>query len=87
MLIKAAMDDAAAISPIELAISLAGGASALSRHFEITPQAVLQWKKCPADRVLDVERITGISRHELRPDIFGAAPSRSKPSQQERAAG
>ncbi|PBC23502.1 MULTISPECIES: helix-turn-helix domain-containing protein [unclassified Mesorhizobium] len=28
-----------------------------------------------ADKVLDVERVTGVSRHHLRPDIFGPAPS------------
>lgn len=28
----------------------------------------------PAHRVLDIEAYTGISRHELRPDIFGPAP-------------
>lgn len=38
----------------------------------ISPQAVSQWKAVPAERVLTVERITGISRHELRPDIYGA---------------
>ncbi|PZP64983.1 MAG: hypothetical protein DI604_25710, partial [Delftia acidovorans] len=32
---------------------------------------VSQWKKVPAERVLEVERVTGISRHELRPDVFG----------------
>jgi DNA-binding transcriptional regulator YdaS (Cro superfamily) len=26
----------------------------------------------PVARVLDVERITGITRHELRPDIYPA---------------
>ena len=35
----------------------------------VTPQAISQWKQVPHDRVLDVERITGISRHELRPDL------------------
>lgn len=33
-------------------------------------------RRLPAERVLDIERITGISRHELRPDIFG--PAREK---------
>jgi len=28
----------------------------------------------PAERVLDIEALTQISRHELRPDIFGPAP-------------
>ena len=43
----------------------------LARELGITHGAVMQWRKVPAERVLDVERITGISRHELRPDIYG----------------
>lgn len=38
---------------------------------DITPQAISQWERVPAKRVLDIERITGVSRHQLRPDIFG----------------
>lgn len=30
-------------------------------------------RKVSPERVLDFERITGISRHELRPDVFGEA--------------
>ncbi|MND81871.1 hypothetical protein D3C80_736810 [compost metagenome] len=49
-----------------------GGPAALAKALgSVTPQAVSQWKKVPAERVLEVERITGISRHELRPDVFG----------------
>lgn len=60
---------------IERVIELAGGPSALARDIGgITPQAISQWKKVPAERVLDVERAIGISRHDLRPDIFGPAP-------------
>jgi DNA-binding transcriptional regulator YdaS (Cro superfamily) len=36
----------------------------------ISPQAVSQWKRVPSERVLDVERVTGISRSELRPDLY-----------------
>lgn len=36
----------------------------------ISHGAVWQWRKVPATRVLIVERITGIPRHMLRPDIF-----------------
>ena len=32
-------------------------------------------RKVAPDKAIDVERITGISRHELRPDIFGPAPA------------
>lgn len=37
----------------------------------ITPGALSQWRKVPAERVGEVSRATGIPPHELRPDIFG----------------
>ena len=37
----------------------------------ISPQAISQWDEVPLTRVFDVERVTGISREELRPDFFG----------------
>jgi len=43
----------------------------LSDALGIKPQAISQWKQVPADRVLQVEALTGLSRHELRPDVFG----------------
>lgn len=49
-----------------------GTKSDLAKSLGITKGAVSQWNKIPAAHVLDVERITGISRHVLRPDIFGA---------------
>jgi DNA-binding transcriptional regulator YdaS (Cro superfamily) len=56
----------------EDAISKSGGASALAKTLGITPQAVGQWRVVPADRVLEVERVSKVSRHLLRPDVFGA---------------
>lgn len=38
----------------------------------ITPGAVSQWDRVPIERVAEVERVTGISKYKLRPDIFGA---------------
>lgn len=57
----------------EAAIAKAGGGTALARRLSVSPAAVSYWKRrgVPADRVLDVEALTGISRHDLRPDIFG----------------
>lgn len=43
----------------------------LAKALGITPGAVHQWKRCPPDRALEVEKITGISRYDLRPDVFG----------------
>jgi len=41
----------------------------LSRH------TVKKWRRVPAEYVLRIEALTGISRHRLRPDVFGAAPA------------
>lgn len=48
----------------------AGSAYKLAKLLEITPEAIYQWEKCPVRRVLEIERLTGVSRHELRPDIY-----------------
>lgn len=65
------------MSPVEQVIEVLGGASKAARALGISnPSVVLNWKtrgQVPAERVLDVERISGISRHQLRPDIFGEA--------------
>ncbi|MGO4738614.1 transcriptional regulator [Bosea sp. 2KB_26] len=61
-------------SALKRAIEAADGPVALSRALGISSQAIPQWKRVPAARVLQVESITGVSRHDLRPDIFGAKP-------------
>jgi DNA-binding transcriptional regulator YdaS (Cro superfamily) len=53
------------------AIETAGGGATLARDLGITRQAVYQWDRVPPQHVLDVERITGVSRYKLRPDLFG----------------
>lgn len=56
---------------LEAAKAKVGGSTGLSRKMGgITPQAISQWSRVPAERVLDVELVTGVSRHELRPDIY-----------------
>ena len=47
------------------------GASMLAEKLGISRQAVQQWRKVPVGRARTIERITGIPREELRPDIFG----------------
>ena len=47
---------------------------ALADGLNISPGAVSQWDRVPAERVLEIERLTGISRHDLRPDVFGPPP-------------
>jgi DNA-binding transcriptional regulator YdaS (Cro superfamily) len=57
---------------LKLAIEAVGNAETLAGKLNITPQAVSQWKKVPLARVFQVERETGVSRHKLRSDFFGA---------------
>lgn len=56
------------------AIEKAGSMRKLALALGISAQAVAMWWRVPANRVLDVERATGVSRYRLRPDVFGDAP-------------
>ena len=47
---------------------------------KLTVQAVSQWTDVPADRCLEIEAVTGISRYDLRPDIFGKPPKEATSS-------
>lgn len=42
----------------------------LALKLGITAQAISQWDRVPVERVLSVERLTGVPRHVLRPDIY-----------------
>lgn len=46
------------------------GVSELARLIGLQPQAVSQWTEVPPMRVLDVEKVTGIPRGVLRPDLY-----------------
>lgn len=54
------------------ALELAGGPAGLARPLGVSIQAVSQWDEVPPLRVLAVERVTGVPRHELRPDLYPA---------------
>lgn len=58
---------------IQKAAAAAGGQSALARSLKVTPQAVQKMcasGRVPAERVLAIERLTGVLRTELRPDLY-----------------
>ena len=44
----------------------------IARGLGIKASAVSMWKRVPAERLPEVERITGFPRHQLRPDICPA---------------
>src|SRR3954467_3583060 len=65
-------------SALERAIEQVGGVAALARAINVTPQAVSQWDRVPAERALAVEKATEglITRQELRPDLYPTAAGR-----------
>lgn len=63
------------VSPIDRAIDAMGGPSKAAQALFIeNPSVVFNWRtrgQPSPEYVLDIERLSGVSRHELRPDIFG----------------
>lgn len=47
----------------------------LARILDVDKSAVSRWARgrVPAERVVEIERMTGIPRSELRPDLYAAA--------------
>ena len=54
------------------AVASGGGPVALGAACGVRYQAVQRWVRdgCPAERVWCIEKATGVSRHELRPDLY-----------------
>lgn len=59
---------------LDSAIEKAGGQVALAKLLGLRQSHISNWrnrnKRIPAERVLDIERVTGVSRHDLRPDLY-----------------
>lgn len=57
------------------AIKIAGGQAKLARLIGVSQGRMQNWvtrdQTAPAaEKVIDIEKATGVSRHELRPDIY-----------------
>ena len=59
---------------LERAISITGGQTALAKKLNVAQGHVWNWlnrdNQVPAERVLAIEKLTGVFRYELRPDIY-----------------
>ncbi|WP_323015505.1 transcriptional regulator [Devosia sp.] len=65
---------------VEIAAKKSGGIVALASQLGVAHQTLYSWRQIPPERVIDMERITGISRHELRPDLSRIFVERSEAS-------
>lgn len=55
------------------AVEAAGGQTALAKAIGKTQGHISTWLRrsyIPAEMVLAIERATGVSRHDMRPDIY-----------------
>jgi len=60
---------------LEEAIKAVGGVGALARALGISQPSVSSWNRVPSERVIAVEKVSGIGRHILRPDLYPEARS------------
>jgi DNA-binding transcriptional regulator YdaS (Cro superfamily) len=57
----------------DLVNARAGSQAELARKLGISAASIVDWRRVgriPAERVLEVSRVTGLSPHLLRPDIY-----------------
>lgn len=75
------------MSALERAISRAGNATKLAKKLGLSSMAISHWKKryngvIPSEHVLPIFNLTGVTPHELRPDLY-PNPSDGLPQQQD----
>lgn len=57
---------------LRLVLEASNGPTNLARDLQgaITPQAISQWSRVPAERVLAVSMVTNVPCHLIRPDLY-----------------
>jgi hypothetical protein len=58
---------------LQAVITVMGGRVELARSLGLKYRSVLDWRRVPVERLIQIERITGIPRQRLRPDVFEGA--------------
>lgn len=57
---------------LQKALAHADSISAIARAVGTTRQNVQQWSRVPKKHVDAIAQLTGVPKHELRPDLFAA---------------
>ncbi|HFF8985351.1 transcriptional regulator [Serratia marcescens] len=76
------------MNALDKAIRIAGNASKLAGQLGISSMAVSHWKNrykgvIPSDHVLPIFNLTGVTPHELRPDLYPNPTDGLPPEQQD----
>ncbi len=60
---------------VEEAVRREGSLRRVAERLGVSRQAMQQWTSVPVKRVLALEAMSGVSRYDLRPDIYGPEPA------------
>ena len=75
------MEKALKLESLQRAVAIAGGQVALAKAIGLKQGHIWWWlnktKQASPGYVLAIEEATGVSKHDLRPDIFGPDPNRA----------
>lgn len=55
---------------LQKAMEVMGSRSALARALGIDQAAIFRWKQIPSKWIIPIERVSGVPREELRPDLY-----------------
>ncbi len=58
---------------VDEAVRREGSLKRVAERLKVSRQAIQQWTSVPVKRVLMLEAMSGVSRYELRPDVYGPA--------------
>jgi hypothetical protein len=72
------MEACAAMEGMDLIREQFGLMAKVAYGLGLTRAAVTKWSEVPAQYLVEVEKITGIPRQKLRPDLYGPPPRRSR---------
>lgn len=63
---------------VDLFVEKLGGLTKAAAVLKVKhPSVIANWRsrgRVPPERVLEIESLSGVSRHDLRPDVFGPKP-------------
>lgn len=63
---------------VKAAVKAAGSLRKLGHALGISHQTIALWKRVPDKYILRVEKVTGIDREQLRPDLYRRSKTASK---------
>ena len=58
------------IDIVKKAAENVGGVVALAKGLGVKHPSLHSWRRVPAERVRDLEKLSGIPCHEIRPDLY-----------------